>query len=313
MKYAILLLAHKNESQIVKLIETFDSSIYDFYIHLDKKSRVNTNSIYKNHSNVTILDEHFDIELFSFEMILAELALIKQSQEKKAKYSYFILLSGQDFPIISPFEIDAFLSENYPKDFVDITPIHKGNWVYNSFNKSNCFKSARGKLNRMISHISTNIVIRMIMKVILVLPLKGISYLLPSPLHVLEKEKVDMYGGSQWWILSDETISKVLYYIDHLPQNVFNALKRVGSPDETFFQTCIMNSCDKGLFKINAWTEIAQNNQTYVRFNSCGHPDIIVSGDFDKIIESNKLFARKFDFNVDSKIIEMIVKRWKCV
>ena len=37
-----------------------------------------------------------------------------------------------------------------------------------------------------------------------------------------------------------------------------------------------------------------------------GHPKILAKNDFEKIRESEKLFARKFDMTIDSDILDMI-------
>jgi hypothetical protein len=53
-----------------------------------------------------------------------------------------------------------------------------------------------------------------------------------------------------------------------------------------------------------------QNNLTYVDWSGpkTGHPTIFRVQHYDQLMKSDKLFARKFDMDVDAKIIDMLEK-----
>lgn len=72
-------------------------------------------------------------------------------------------------------------------------------------------------------------------------------------------------------------------------------------PDESFFQTAFLNM-DKQLEKY-----IINDCLTYVEWKG-NHPKIITRSDWDDIRLSNKLFARKFDLDIDKRIINLIDK-----
>lgn len=74
--------------------------------------------------------------------------------------------------------------------------------------------------------------------------------------------------------------------------------------DEIIFQTLICNSP----FKKN----IVNDNYRYIDWsdhskgNNKGNPNLLLTKDYNKIINSNKFFARKFDNEVDENILNMI-------
>jgi hypothetical protein len=70
-------------------------------------------------------------------------------------------------------------------------------------------------------------------------------------------------------------------------------------PDETFFQTVLMNSPYKN--------RISYDNLRYITWPpGSRHPMTLDRRDFDTFMDSNKLFARKFDTTVDADVLDMI-------
>jgi len=69
--------------------------------------------------------------------------------------------------------------------------------------------------------------------------------------------------------------------------------------DAFFFSTIVYNSSFKHKLR---------ENLTYVDWKTKhdGHPKIMKIEDYEKIMNSDKLFARKFDKNIDENIIEKI-------
>ena len=123
-------------------------------------------------------------------------------------------------------------------------------------------------------------------------------------IHVAVKRKLPnkflLYGGSQWWTLSSDCIEWVVNFIKDNPRLV-NYFRYTFIPDELFFHTIIMNSPFKD--------SVMNENLRYIDF-SRGNPNppaVLHSEDFDDLPnDSNMLFARKFDIQRDSKILDLI-------
>lgn len=141
MNHAALIMAHKNVDQVIRLIRSLSSDKIHVFVHLDKKMKI-TKSEKKDMSscadNVYIIDERVNGMLDTWSLVEAALHLIRYAKEvglqRGFNYSYFMLLSGQDYPIKSKKNISDYLKDSYPKPLIDCTPYDKSNWVYHKFN-----------------------------------------------------------------------------------------------------------------------------------------------------------------------------------
>ena len=110
------------------------------------------------------------------------------------------------------------------------------------------------------------------------------------------------YGGSQWWIIDNYALKYILNFITQNPSYV-DFHKYTFAPDEVFFQTILLNSEDKALLK-----SICNTSKRFFAWedSSHPHPQTLTTSHFNNIINSDELFARKFDETVDSKILDLI-------
>ena len=96
------------------------------------------------------------------------------------------------------------------------------------------------------------------------------------------------FGGSMWWCLTRDCV----VYLDHFVRN--NAsytryFRTVFIPDESFFQSILSNSPFSD--------RIANDDLRYADWLNPNplYPRTLETGDFEKVMSSPKLFARKFD------------------
>ena len=76
-------------------------------------------------------------------------------------------------------------------------------------------------------------------------------------------------------------------------------LQRAIGCDEFVFQTILMNSH----FKNN----VVSNHYRYIDWSAGGpHPKLLDANDFEKMVNSDNLFARKFKTSHDSKILDLL-------
>jgi len=70
-------------------------------------------------------------------------------------------------------------------------------------------------------------------------------------------------------------------------------------PDEFFFQTLVMNS--------EYSDTIINDNLRYIDFSDRkAHPGLLTTRDLNKLLTTEKLFARKFDTDIDSGVLDYI-------
>ena len=226
-------------------------------------------------------------------------------------YDYFVNLSGQCYPIKGIKFIDEFLNVNHGYSFVEHRRIPDYSW-----NSDGCLNRFRYKYYRVPY-----------LKILSYRPFSGKRYdasifagtqrflvrrLLPggrydatffaSAPRILNRniEKLNLYGGSTWFFLRRKHVEYILDFIKNNKRFV-SFFRRVLAPDEHFFQTILAGEYSKG--------EIKNDNLRYIDWSSNGTeipPRTLTTKDFDKIVNSGKLFARKFDENVDKEILDRI-------
>ena len=104
--------------------------------------------------------------------------------------------------------------------------------------------------------------------------------------------------GSQWWSLSLRHIKKLLSVLSEYPY-IVKYYRHTLIPDEIFFQTIMCHVCSEN--------EIINDNLRYIKWLDSGsHPKTLTVADLNDIKESDKLFARKFDMEVDREIIDKL-------
>lgn len=281
MKLAYMIQAHKDFEQLTKLMDTLLDEDTDLFLHVDKKNEhlySEINQRYEGIQNVHVISNRENVNWSGFSQVVATLKLMAAVKNSKTSYDYVSLISGQYFPIKSNVQIKSFLSENYGKEFLEYRDIEDLYWrlkCYNFFREN--------KNNRKLS-------------------MRILDNLIRYPQKLMVRRKnftgLNLYFGSSWFTI---TYNCMLYILNYLEENPEFLLQFYYSacPDEHFFQIIIMNS----RYRKN----VANDNLRYIDWSSGKNsPEILTIKDFDKLKSSPKLFARKFDFQKDKKVVNEI-------
>ncbi len=110
------------------------------------------------------------------------------------------------------------------------------------------------------------------------------------------------FGGSAWWALSGDCAAYVTG-VTHRATDLMRLLSAVGVPDEHVIQTIVANSPFR--HRLTRLDADAVSALHYVDWRR-GSPKLLTTEDFDRLLASPALFARKFDPTQDSAILDMI-------
>lgn len=279
MKIIYLILAHKNLSHLERLVQKLNDSGVRFLIHMDKESSLKSVNRFPvlNSSNVKFLTKRFPINWGGFNMVRATLELMREAYSQRGK-AYYVLLSGSDYPVKTNAEIRNYLSENYGLEFINYWSLPYQNW-------------STGGLNRVQQHwFVDNIGIdesRIIAK------LQEEAGFIRNGIEAFQ-----IFGGSQWWCLTEKCVSYILKFVKQNPA-VSEYFSSTLIPDEMFFQSIVANSSFK--------QRLANENLRYLSFigGAC-HPETVLPIDLDKVLNSGKLWARKFDHDKYPDLLDEI-------
>lgn len=319
MKHAVLIMAHKNKDQVIRLIKSLESESFDFYVHCDSAWCLSDSDLadIKNCSNNVFIATkriHGILDNWSLPQITLNLIddALDNEKSKNVVYSYFLLLSGQDYPIKIKNYILDFLEKQYPTPLIHVDSYKDEHWVRTKF------------MPVRWMHKIDDLHIKMkpgILRKLCVAPYaiaeKIEQKFYVTPFERISKYGIKLYGGSAWWILPHGVIDYINRSRKENPR-LIKEYKRTWTPEETFFQTMTMNS-PYAEYLANGYPPIYDTEpgdqpcMTYANFITPtkpfrGHPHIITLEDFERIMSKKALFARKFDMNIDSKVIDMIDK-----
>ncbi|RYE19733.1 MAG: hypothetical protein EOP51_19305, partial [Sphingobacteriales bacterium] len=276
MRFALLIITYTSPQQTQRLINKLNNGNFDFYIHVDKKHDINTHKDLFNIPNVYFIKNRVDIKWAGYTTQRAAFNGVKEIRASGKEYAFINLLSGQDYPIRSAEYIEAFLKANVGKQLIKC----------NHFETE--WKEAISRIDRY--HLPD-------------VTVKG-KYFVERVLNTFVKRpappvKLDFYGSNAtFWTLSPECI---YYIVDYVESNkkLLRFFQLSWGSDEFVVQTIIMNS---------TWrNEVVNENYRYVDWSGGGsRPKFLTVNDFDRIMASGAIFARKFNIEKDEQILDMI-------
>lgn len=296
-----LLLVHKSPEQLERQINALNDGDSLFYIHLDLKSDISHFSHIEDMEKVYFIKERIDCIWGDFSIIKATLNLIENVIKNNDK-GYCILLSGNDYPIKSRQFINTFIAENKDKIFINLRDAFQ---VWNTFNLRIDYyrinlSSRRGHFV-LLKGFSLNAVKRLI---------KGNLDIKTFYKIIFKKRKLKIpmkfYGGSQWWAMNINQLNEIYNFINNNRIDLYEFFKFSNIPDEFFFQSII-----KYLFESRN-DIINEESLTYVNWTrkNCDLPVTFRINDYTELYNqpTNKLFARKFDIELDKEILDKLDK-----
>lgn len=269
---AYVISSYKYPEQLGRLVRRLSTPTASFSIHVDRKT---PSSVFRamvaeteDVPNVRFLPRHVS-HWGGFGHVKATLKGLADVIEHGVAFDYVVLLTGQDYPLRSAFAIEAYLGEANGRSFMNHWPLPHAPW------------GPRGGLERLQDwHAVT------FFRLHLALPLRRT---LPGGLVP--------YGGGAYWCLSRQVAEYVHDFVLRNPAYV-RFFEHALIPDEHFFQTIVLNSPLRNT--------VVNDNLRFIDWSSEPAPAILRVSDFPALVESGKLFARKFDSTVDSRILDML-------
>lgn len=290
-RHAYLIMAHHNFPQLYKLMSFLDSADTDIFLHVDKKAKdfdekyAVRSCIY---STVTIIPRK-SLSWGSDNLTRCEITLLKTALP--GKYDYYHLISGDDIPLRPLQDIHTFFDENSGKEFVSV------NWKATDDPNSNIYNRIRQyHIFQNLDVGDSRVMHRFVGKLQIILN------------NLQRKVGVDrcqnlpfrLGKGSQWFSITHSLADYTVSYYDSTLKKFF--AYSYGT-DELLIQTVLLNEpsflaqrYDKGNMRLIDWDRSPDGRSPYT----------FTIDDYDLLVSSKKLWARKVSESVDSEIINLI-------
>jgi len=289
-KKAYLILAHNNPSQLLKLLSRLKDANSWFFLHIDIKSPIEKfQAILENTNFNLVLVERENGKWGGLGIVKATLNGLNKICNHEVKFDYIHLLSGNDYPIVSNKVIDDFLGAHKDKIFIEYFPMPVKKWNKGGMTRLQWYNFIRIQYYNSWKWYTLMIVNKLIAAISL-FRRKFPSYLKP-------------FGGSQWWSITLPAAEYILQFVKQHP-DYLRYHRQTLLPDEIFFQTILANATEEWL-KNN----LVNDNLRHILWSKPGatkFPLFLTMDDYEDIISSGKLWARKFDMNTDTSIFDAL-------
>jgi hypothetical protein len=286
MKQAILITAYKNYHHLKGIINFFDNN-FEIYIHIDKKSKISNAELInlRNHKIVKLVEQKYKVNWGGLNHLKSILYLTEKAL-KNSEIGYLHLISGHDFPIKKKsFFLDFFKNKDVEYlTYGDVPYIGAAdNGYMDRIEYYNFYDLFNAKVNKQNARIRRFVRIQ-----------KRFGFK-----RKISTKMPKLYCGSTWWSLSRGCSS---YVIDFTKNNKFvlNRFKHTFCPEEFYFQTVIMNS--------TFGKKVIGNNLRHIDWvaRNGNNPAILDETDYDKLMQTDALFARKFEYPLSNELLKEI-------
>lgn len=284
-----ILLTHTKPLQIYRLINKLNS-MFNFppiVCHHDfSKCNLSVDVLSKN---VLLVHPHLQTKWADFTLVEATMQALLLMYEVPNPPDWFVLLSGADYPIktakqildeLASSQYDAYIQYEqitYKTYKSDVSPNML--WLKNSYQRY-CTKSFSFHYSkRHLAHLNVEICLE--------------HPLLTKPFLPFSK-KLACFSGSQWFCANSKAAKYIIDF--HSNKNAltlyYNKLKYT---DESYFQTVLANA---------SHLKLQNDRRRYIDWSDGGcHPKTLLMEDLPNLLASSAHFARKFDIDIDSNIL----------
>lgn len=279
MRIAHLIMAYKNPSQLERLIKRLNHPKCYIYIHLDKKVNIQCFKHLAKIKRVVFIHNRVTCNWAGFSFVKAITNSIKEILLKDEEYQHINLLSAQDYPIKPVDVIYQYLKKNKGVSFISFETLGQSEWWEHAKTRYEYFHFV--DINISGKYLAQHLINKVISK-----RKFPVSY--------------QLYGSasSSWWTISVDCAQHIVDFLDHNPK-LTKFMRYTWAADEFLYPTIVMNSHFKN--------RVVNNNLRLIEWEQGKpNPHVYCSSDFSVINKSEMFFARKFDTEIDSKILDQI-------
>ena len=287
-KHAFLVMAHNNFNVLKSFISQIDAENHDIYIHINKRVKTFPRDeliACATKSKITFVERKV-VKYCDYTMMDAVKSLMKTATQ--TYHDYYHMVSGADMMLKTNNEFDNFFEENFGKEFVAFASEFSEDFVL--------YRNYFIALHRTKYHY-VNVAFIKIRRFLINLQKKfGLKV---KPIHGYETKK-----GFDWYSLTHNAVNYLLEIEPVFKKTFYRAF----CPTEFFAQTLLWNSKFKNnLYQLDSKDQCAQCAR-YIDWER-GRPYTFRECDKEMLDNSEAMFARKFDENLDMKIVNYLKEK----
>ena len=287
MRQAILITAYHDYPHLWRLVDYFDSD-FELYIHIDRHSHWQPNEL-KTPSNVHVY-RRYNTPWGSVGHLRAILLLMREAAQRH-DLEYIHLVTGSDYPILPLADFKSFCEAHRNENYLEYFPLPRPAWDGDGgLERINYYwlQPWLQPSSRVApGHRLTTALVKLQRK-------SGLK----RPFNFFGNH---IYGGGTYWSISREALDYTIDYLYAHP-DYLRRFRMTKIAEEICLPTLWANS---GLPLIN-------NSLRYIDWSADSFsPKTLDEKDYEKVISSGSLFARKMQTGVSDSLIKKLAEQPK--
>ena len=275
MRIAYIVSAYKRPEQFARLVRHLGRSSPAIAVHVDAKTaRRDFDAMVAGVDGIPGV--HFVSRhrcyWGGFGHVRASLKGIDYLVESGVEFDYAVLLTGQDYPLRGADDLRRFFDAAEGRSYLSHWRLPFAPW------------GARGGLDRLEQRH--------------VLGPARTHLRLPGRRRL--PDGLEAFGGSPYWALARPVVEWLHGFVRGRP-DVVRFFEGVYVPDELFFQSIVLSS--------EHAESVVDDNLRYIDWRATPAPKVLTTDDLPAMLASGALFARKFDTDVDSDVLDALDRR----
>lgn len=311
MKVLYLIQSFKNLPQIIRLVTTIKRSSPQSAVlvcHNDESFVIDP-SAFRDLSDVHVFHVS-NISRVDFSIIDAYIDSIARARALNIEFDWVVNISGQCYPTRPLFEFEQLLATTSYAGFMD----HCEVFVQTGRNSWDP-REASGRYSYQYRWRLTKTELPAGLRKVLVIPRRIINNIQPF-IHVdtryalqigvrsranIFNDNFKLYGGTYFKTLSRRAVDYFCDFAQRRP-DITNHFRNLNIPQEVFAQTVLLNNPD---------LTFSSDDLYYINLEGIklGRPHTLTVSDYDTIVDRGSFFARKFEPDEDSRILDMLDAR----
>ena len=278
MKQAILITAYRDIPMLEKLVDRFDND-FELFVHVDKRCHESLANI--EGRKQLYLYRTYAVEWGDYKHLLAIIMLMREAY-KHTDLQYFHLITGSDYPIVPLSQFKAFCEKHRDENYLEHFPLPHSDWgsegglnrIQYWWLRPNSTRSSGAWFTCKIINLQRRLGIK-----------RRFSYF-----------GGNLYGGGTYWSVSRKAVDVALNYLEN-NNKYLHRFRHTSIAEEICLPTVWCNSS----------LPLTNDYKRYIDWGpDGGNPQTLTEKDYDNIVNSGALFARKMASGASNKLIEML-------
>ena len=285
-RHAYLITAHHQFEILEKLLLLLDDPRNDIYIHIDGKVK---NFDFDHFTHIlkyspVVFVSRISVFWGGYSQIAATLTLLEASTQNG--YAYYHFISGVDLPLKTQDCMHDFFDHHKGTEFVGFEAPVMPQRFYSRFQIYHLYQDRIGRKKSPLYYWEEILVF----------------FQKRSRLRRIKSEDIVFQKGCNWFSITDDLAKYILSKVNFIEKTFAHSR----CCDEIFIHTLVMNSDFKDRIYQMGYDEDSSSAACMRYVNFKYKDNVFRTADYDDLISSELFFARKFDINIDSNIVEKI-------